>query len=78
MENTDIAATTIHALFEFDGDYQTKLDFTKIDNKKVAVLCELNLLLLDEVSMTSYLFPKGLFFECVSCSVVRNPLTPLG
>ena len=55
MENTDIAATTIHALFEFDGDYESKLDFTKIDNPKIVALCELKLLLLDEVSMIAYM-----------------------
>ena len=51
VENTDIGATTIHALFEFDADYQTKLDFTKTDHKKVAQLVEMSILLLDEVSM---------------------------
>ena len=51
VEGTDIAATTIHALFEFDADYQTKLDFAKLENKKVAGIIEMQLLLLDEVSM---------------------------
>ena len=61
IENTDIASSTIHALFEFDGDYISKLDFTKIDNKKVVELLELNLLLLDEVSMMTYLLSRGCF-----------------
>lgn len=49
VDGTDIAATTIHALFEFDAELQTKLDFARADNKKVALLTELQLLLLDEV-----------------------------
>ena len=27
IEGTDVAATTIHSLFEFDAEFKTKLDF---------------------------------------------------
>ena len=49
VEGTEIAATTIHGLFDFDGNYQTKLDFSKPENKQVATLLQLKLLMLDEV-----------------------------
>ena len=51
IEGTDVAAQTIHALFDFDSEYQTKLDFSKTDNKKVIDILEMKMLLLDEVSM---------------------------
>ncbi len=51
VEGTDIAATTVHNLFDFDGDYTTKLDFTKLDQKKVINILEMRILLLDEVSL---------------------------
>ena len=49
LEGTDIAATTIHALFEFDAELQTKLDFARADSKRVVELIELQLLMFDEV-----------------------------
>ena len=51
VEGTDVAACTIHALFQFDASLQTKLDFSKLDNKDVAKMLETTLLMLDEVSM---------------------------
>ena len=51
VEGTEIGATTIHGLFEFDADYQTKLDFAKLENKKVIKLIEMQVLMFDEVSM---------------------------
>ena len=59
VEGTDVAATTIHALFEFDGDLKTKLDFTKRDNKKIIALIEMILLMLDKASN-----PQGLWKHC--------------
>ena len=50
IQRTDICASTIHALFEFDGEYKTKIDFTK-QLKSVADLLSMEVLLLDEVSM---------------------------
>ena len=47
-------ATTIHNLFDFDSDYVSKLDFAKVTQTKVAALIQLQVLLLDEVSMLDY------------------------
>ena len=49
IENTDVAATTIHALFELDGELHSKMDFAKLDDPKVASLLRLQVSLLDEV-----------------------------
>ena len=49
IEGTDVSATTVHNLFEFDQDYTTKLDFSKVTHAKVAALIKLQVLLLDEV-----------------------------
>ena len=52
IEGTSINATTLHAMFDFDADFMTKLDFSKCEtNKKVKELVELDVLFLDEVSM---------------------------
>jgi len=51
IEGTDVKATTMHAMFDLDTDFVTKLDFAKMDNKKVKDLMELEVFLLDEVSM---------------------------
>ena len=51
IEGTDIAATTLHAMFDLDTEFKTKLDFAKLDHAKVAVLMALQVLLIDEVSM---------------------------
>ena len=50
IPRTDVRASTLHALFEFDNEYKTKLDFTK-QLQSVVELLHLNVLLLDEVSM---------------------------
>ena len=51
MEGTDVAATTVHALFQLDGELHSKLDFSKLDDARVTFLMQLEVLLLDEVSM---------------------------
>ena len=51
IEGTDVAATTLHAMFDLDTEFKTKLDFAKLDHAKVAVLMALQVLLIDEVSM---------------------------
>ena len=51
VEGTEIGATTVHGLCEFDADYQTKVDFTKLENKKEINLIEMQVLMFDEVSM---------------------------
>jgi hypothetical protein len=49
VEGTDVAATTLHALLDLDGELHSRLDFSKLDDNKVAYLMVLELLLLDEV-----------------------------
>ena len=48
VEGTDVRASTLHALFDLDGELHTKLDFAKMDNAKVQQLMKLQVLLLDE------------------------------
>ena len=54
INGTAVSATTLHNLFEFDGEYKTKLDFAKVQGK-VAELMKTRLLLLDEISMIDVL-----------------------
>ena len=51
IEGTDVGASTIHALFDLDSTFQSRLDFARFDNPKVKSLLDMQLLLLDEVSM---------------------------
>ena len=51
IDGTDVSATTLHAMFDLDTEFKTKLDFANFDHTKVATLMELEVLLLDEVSM---------------------------
>ena len=51
IEGTDVSANTIHTIFDLDTEFKTKLDFAKLNNKKVAELMKMDVLLLDEVSM---------------------------
>ena len=46
-----MSACTIHNLFDLDNTYATKLDLTKGNLEKVARLVQMEVLLLDEVSM---------------------------
>ena len=48
IEKTAVTATTIHNMFEFDGEYKSRLDFAKLTNAKVADLITMEVLLLDE------------------------------
>jgi DNA helicase TIP49 (TBP-interacting protein) len=48
---TIVSASTLHNTFGFDGEYESKLDFNKTADQKVAELIALQLLLIDEVSM---------------------------
>ena len=54
ITGTSVSATTLHNLFEFDGEYKTKLDFAKAQGK-VAELTKMRVLLLDEISMIDIL-----------------------
>ena len=51
IEGTDVSALTLHALFDLDGELQSRLDIAKFDCEKVKQLMSLDVLLLDEVSM---------------------------
>ena len=55
IEGTEVSATTLHNLFDFDQDYTSKLDFAKVTHAKVAALIRLQVLLLDEVSMCDHI-----------------------
>ena len=54
IEKTAVTATTIHNMFEFDGEYKSRLDFAKLTNAKVADLITMEVLLLDEAPPTVY------------------------
>ena len=51
IEGTDVCANTIHTMFDLDTEYKTKLDLAHMNNIKVLALMEMEVLLLDEVSM---------------------------
>ena len=51
IEGTDVCASTIHTIFDLDTEYKTKLDLAHMNNIKVLALMEMEVLLLDEVSM---------------------------
>jgi hypothetical protein len=51
IPGTDVAASTLHSLFDLDIELKSKLDFSKLDHEKVKLLVKLEVLLLDEVSM---------------------------
>lgn len=51
LEGTNVGASTIHNMFDFDGSYESKLDFSKTSTDKVRALLSLQVLFLDEVSM---------------------------
>ena len=49
LEGTKVSASTLHCLFDFDGSFESRLDFSKTTNEKVGALIALEVLLLDEV-----------------------------
>jgi hypothetical protein len=51
VDGADVRASTIHNLFDFDGDMKTGLDFAKLSHPKVAELFAMEVLLVDEFSM---------------------------
>ncbi len=52
VKRTEVCATTIHNMLEMDGEYKSALDYSKLNNSKVSALMQMDVLLLDEVSMT--------------------------
>ena len=51
IPKTDVAAVTLHKLSEFDGEYASRMDFSKLTHSGVRDLLLLQILLLDEISM---------------------------
>ena len=45
-----VGASMLHCFFDFDGNYESRLDFSKTTHEKVEKLIGLQVLLLDEVS----------------------------
>ena len=41
IEGTDICAATLHSVFDLDGKYESKLDFTKPGLDKVAAIMKM-------------------------------------
>ena len=72
IPRTDVRATTLHALFEFDNEYKTKLDFSK-QLQSVVELLNLNVLLLDEVSMVDDACFSGI---CDVLSIIDHTRRP--
>ena len=69
---TIVSASTLHNTFGFDGDYASKLDFSKTTDQKVAELISLQLLMIDEVSMLDVdigtcVFSRSGFLLHISC-----------
>ena len=54
IEGTQVSATTVHNLFDFNNERVSQLDFSKVTQAKVAALIQVRVLLLDEVSMLDY------------------------
>lgn len=72
IEGTDVSATTIHALFDLDGDLIPKLNLAKQDDPKVAFLLQLEVLMLDEVGTLLFFFLSraGRSLSCIASSIV--------
>ncbi len=51
LEGTVVSASTLHCFFDFDGCYESRLDSSKTTNEKVDAVINLDVLMLDEVSM---------------------------
>ena len=44
LEGTNVGASTIHNMFDFDGSYESKLDFSKTSTDRVRALLSLQVL----------------------------------
>ena len=51
LPGTDVNCNTIHQTFDLDGEMTTKLDFSKVDDPRVAELLAMEVLMIDEYSM---------------------------
>ena len=72
VERTHVKASTLHALFEFDNEYKTKIDFSK-QTQTVVELLGLEVLLLDEVSMIDDAAFTGI---CDTLSIIDHTRRP--
>ena len=70
--NTDVRATTIHNLLQFDGEYNTKLDLSKA-TPQVLELLHLEVLALDEVSMMDDACFGSICNVCSTIDETRRP-----
>ena len=61
----------MHNTFGFDGEYESRLDFSKTTDQKVAELIALQLLLLDEVSMLDVDIVASVFSLTILCFQAR-------
>ena len=68
---TIVSASTLHNTFGFDGEYESKLDFSKTTDQKVAELIGLELLLMDEVSMLDVDIVASVFSLTIVCFQAR-------
>ena len=46
IEGTDICAATLHSVFDLDGVYESKIDFTKPGADKAAAILKMKVLLM--------------------------------
>ena len=53
IEGCSVSASTIHNLFDLDGNLISKLDFAKVHVEKVATLVQMQVLFLDEARHSS-------------------------
>ena len=72
IDRTHVRASTIHALFGFDNEYKTKIDFSK-QTQNDAELLGLEVLLLDEVSMIDDACFTGI---CDTLSIIDHTRRP--
>ena len=69
---TDVRATTIHNLFQFEGEYNTKLDFSKA-TPQAQELIRLEVLQIDEVSMMDDACFGSICSVCSDIDHTRRP-----
>ena len=45
VKGTDVSGTTIHNMFEMDGEFKSALDYSKFNNGKVSALMQMDVAL---------------------------------
>ena len=66
IDGTDICAATLHSVFDLDGKYESKLDFTKPGLDKVAAIMKMKAATLVRVESRQIM--------CRCCSVSNAPV----